>query len=102
MLSEISVWALFLMLAGITIPNVDAFEFAFENYMALGYGDVVAGDGWRLIGPIMALNGLLLDRLVGRHHLSRSETRWPKTLAISAASPRRCGEAPGGRERDAI
>jgi hypothetical protein len=28
--------------------------------VALGYGDVVAGDGWRLIGPIMSLNGLLL------------------------------------------
>jgi hypothetical protein len=58
--SEISVWALFMMLAGITVPNVEAFEFAFENYVALGYGDVVAGGGWRLIGPIMALNGLLL------------------------------------------
>ena len=27
--SEISVWALFMMLAGITIPNVETFEFAF-------------------------------------------------------------------------
>jgi len=25
-----------------------------------GYGDVVASQGWRLIGPIMSLNGLLL------------------------------------------
>jgi hypothetical protein len=58
--SEIAVWAGFLQLAGITAKNVGAFEFAFENYVALGYGDVVAGDGWRLIGPIMALNGLLL------------------------------------------
>ena len=40
--------------------NLTPFEFAFENYTALGYGDVVAGGGWRLIGPIMALNGLLL------------------------------------------
>lgn len=58
--SEISVWALFMMLAGITVPNVEPFEFAFENFTALGYGDVVASGGWRLIGPIMALNGLLL------------------------------------------
>jgi hypothetical protein len=58
--SEISVWALFMTLAGITVPNVQTFEFAFENYVALGYGDVVASGGWRLIGPIMALNGLLL------------------------------------------
>ena len=58
--SEISLWAGFMTFAGITVPNVDAFEFAFENYVALGYGDVVASGGWRLIGPIMALNGLLL------------------------------------------
>ena len=58
--SEVSLWAGFMTLAGITAPNVEAFEFAFENYVALGYGDVVASGGWRLIGPIMALNGLLL------------------------------------------
>jgi hypothetical protein len=57
---EISVWGGFMAFAGITVPNVEAFEFAFENYVALGYGDVVASGGWRLIGPIMALNGLLL------------------------------------------
>jgi hypothetical protein len=59
-LIEIAVWAAFLNVMGITVPNVASFEFAFENYTALGYGDVVAGQGWRLIGPIMALNGLLL------------------------------------------
>ncbi len=53
-------WAAFMTVAGITAPNLTPFEFAFENYVALGYGDVVAGNGWRLIGPIMALNGLLL------------------------------------------
>ena len=37
-----------------------AFEFAFENYTALGYGNVVPSEGKRLIGPITALNGLLL------------------------------------------
>jgi hypothetical protein len=56
---EIAVWAGFFHLTGISIP-IPAFEFAFENYVALGYGDVVAGDGWRLIGPIASLNGLLL------------------------------------------
>jgi hypothetical protein len=57
---EIGVWAAFITLAGIPLPEIEAFEFAFENYVALGYGDVVAGDGWRLVGPIMSLNGLLL------------------------------------------
>ena len=58
--TEISVWATFLQLAGVKAGNVSSFEFAFENYTAVGYGDIVAADGWRLIGPVIALNGLLL------------------------------------------
>ena len=57
---EISVWASFIAWQGIVTEKVAPFEFAFENYTALGYGDVVAGQGFRLIGPIIALNGLLL------------------------------------------
>jgi hypothetical protein len=59
-ISEIALWAAFITVAGISAPNLTPLEFTFENYVALGYGDAVAGNGWRLIGPIMALNGLLL------------------------------------------
>ena len=58
--AEISVWAAFYALAGIETEKAGAFEFAFENYTALGYGDAVASQGYRLMGPITALNGLLL------------------------------------------
>jgi hypothetical protein len=59
--AEIAVWAAFLNVAGIAIKNTDAFTFAFENYSALGYGDAIPADGQRrLVGPIIALNGLLL------------------------------------------
>ena len=57
---EISVWAGYYGLAGIDTEKAGPFEFAFENYTALGYGDAVPGQGWRLIGPITSLNGLLL------------------------------------------
>jgi hypothetical protein len=57
---EIAVWAGFYKWAGFEIKGASEFEFAFENYTALGYGDAVAADGWRLIGPITSLNGLLL------------------------------------------
>ena len=57
---EISVWATYYGLAGVETEKAGAFEFAFENFSALGYGDAVAGAGYRLIGPITALNGLLL------------------------------------------
>jgi hypothetical protein len=64
---EVAVWATFYGFAGFPIQETGTarfsggyFEFAFENYTALGYGDAVAGGGWRLIGPITGLNGLLL------------------------------------------
>ena len=57
---EIGIWAAYLHLAGITIRGAGVFEFAFENYTALGYGDVLPMGDRRLLGPIMALNGLLL------------------------------------------
>jgi hypothetical protein len=58
--AEIGVWAGFMHVAGIDAQQLTALEFVFENYTAVGYGDVVAGNGWRIIGAVMALNGLLL------------------------------------------
>ena len=57
---EIAVWAAYYDFAGMEFKAATAFEFAFENYTALGYGDPVPPEGRRLIGPITALNGLLL------------------------------------------
>ena len=57
---EISVWAAFYGMLGVETEKASAFEFAFENYTALGYGDAVPNAGFRLLGPITALNGLLL------------------------------------------
>jgi hypothetical protein len=41
------------------LNNATYFEFAFENYTALGYGDALPADGNRLIGPITATMSLL-------------------------------------------
>jgi len=58
--AEIGVWAGYLTAAGVTINKIATFEFAFENYTALGYGDALPAEARRLLGPIIALNGLLL------------------------------------------
>src|SRR5712692_6627748 len=47
-------------LAEVAVDRAGPFEFAFENFTALGYGDAVPDQGKRVIGPITALNGLLL------------------------------------------
>jgi hypothetical protein len=57
---EIALWAVALLLCG----EMENFETAFycsaENYTALGYGDVLLSARWRLLGPLEAINGLLL------------------------------------------
>jgi hypothetical protein len=37
-----------------------AFYISAQNYTALGYGDIVPSERWRLLGPLEAINGLLL------------------------------------------
>jgi len=58
--SEILVWALAYSLVDATTPDADRVYFAFVNYTTLGYGDVVPVKRWNLLGPMTALNGVLL------------------------------------------
>lgn len=58
---EIGVWGLFYSAIALDPgKGIGAFDYAFENYTALGYGDAVPAAQYRLYGPITALNGLLL------------------------------------------
>jgi len=57
---EIAVWAGYFSAVGLQVKNANLLEFAFENYTALGYGDALPPEQYRSIGPITALNGLLL------------------------------------------
>jgi len=60
-LLEILLWAGLYEFAGFAVPaGISLFEIAFENYAALGYGDIVPPQHLRLLGPMTALNGLLL------------------------------------------
>ena len=40
--------------------GADLVYFAFVNYATLGYGDVLPVERWRLLGPLTAMNGMLL------------------------------------------
>ena len=59
-IAEITVWTGYYWSQALKLNNATYFEFAFENYTALGYGDALPVDGILPIGPITALNGLLL------------------------------------------
>jgi hypothetical protein len=57
---EVFAWSGAYMLVDAVAEGTDAFDFAFVNYTTLGYGDVTPVKEWRLLGPITAMNGVLL------------------------------------------
>jgi hypothetical protein len=59
-LAEIGVWSLGYALLDVVPPGASRFYFAFVNYTTLGYGDIVPVADWRLLGPMTAMNGVLL------------------------------------------
>ena len=58
--AEVTVWSLGYTIVGAAPAGSDTLYFAFVNYTTLGYGDVVPVDRWRLLGPMAAMNGVLL------------------------------------------
>ncbi|MGY8706596.1 potassium channel family protein [Bradyrhizobium sp. 18BD] len=57
---EIVVWAWSYSIIQVAAPDSDLLYFAFVNYTTLGYGDITPVREWRLIGPLTAMNGILL------------------------------------------
>ena len=57
---EVFVWALAYLTVGVVLGKTSSVYFAFVNYTTLGYGDILPVERWRLLGPITALNGVLL------------------------------------------
>jgi hypothetical protein len=59
-IAEVIIWASAYWIVGAAPPGSDLLDFAFVNYTTLGYGDVVPLEQWRLLGPMTAMNGILL------------------------------------------
>jgi hypothetical protein len=58
--SEVVVWAITYFLVGAAPAGADLVYFAGVNFTTLGYGDVVPVGKWRILGPMTAMNGVLL------------------------------------------
>jgi hypothetical protein len=58
--AEVLVWSAIYAITSAAPEGTDLVYFAFVNYTTLGYGDVTPVDRWHLLGPITAMNGVLL------------------------------------------
>ena len=58
--AEVVVWSLAYMIVGAVPVGKSLIYFAFVNYTTLGYGDITPVENWQLLGPMTAMNGVLL------------------------------------------
>lgn len=58
--AEVAVWSLAYAMVDVAPPGTNLVYFAFVNYTTLGYGEVIPLPRWRLLGPMTAMNGVLL------------------------------------------
>jgi hypothetical protein len=105
-LSQIALWAVVFLVLGEISTFEKAFYVSAENYTALGYGDVILSERWRLLGPLEAINGLLLfgistaglfavlSHLIAnrlRHQLGQQgEAESPEALSLELRTERDC------------
>ena len=59
-LAEISVWATFYLWRNAMPDLPSALYFSAVTYTTTGYGDLVLVEGWRLLGAVEALTGILM------------------------------------------
>jgi hypothetical protein len=59
-LIQIAAWAAAFLIVGEFSTFDTAFYYSAQSYTALGYGDIIVSERWRLLGPLESINGLLL------------------------------------------
>jgi len=59
-ISEVILWSLAYAIFDVAPAGTNLVYFAFVNYTTLGYGDVTPLQRWYLLGPMTAMNGVLL------------------------------------------
>jgi hypothetical protein len=57
---KVVVWSLAYVILDVAPAEAGALYIAFVNYPTLSYGDIVPVERWRLLGPLTAMNGVLL------------------------------------------
>ena len=59
-LLQMSIWAVLFLRLGEFTEFYEAVYHSAVNYASLGYGDIVMSKTWKLLGPLEAVNGVLM------------------------------------------
>lgn len=84
---QIVLWGAVFMALGEFTELYEAIYHSAVNFTFLGYGDVVMHKGWKLLGPLEALNGILMLGVTGAalmamlQHMIKTESRGQRSPA---------------------
>ena len=82
---QVGLWGVLFVVLGEFAELYDAVYHSAVNFASLGYGDVVMSKHWKMLGPLEAINGVLmlgmsaaaltviLQQLIKLHYRSRSQ-----------------------------
>ena len=59
-LAQIALWAILFVWLGEFVELYEAVYHSAVNFASLGYGDIVMSKNWKLLGPLEAVNGVLM------------------------------------------
>ena len=59
-IAQMAIWAALFLLLGEFEDFATALYHSAVNFVTLGYGDIVMTEPWRLLGPLEAVNGILM------------------------------------------
>jgi len=79
-LAQVAIWALLFMLLGEFALFGEAFYHSAVNFATLGYGDIVMSEEHRVLGPLEAINGVLMIGVSTAALISALEHVVSKTL----------------------
>ena len=57
---QIALWGLLFVVLGEFTEFYEAVYHSAVNFASLGYGDIVMSKGWKLLGPLEAINGVMM------------------------------------------
>lgn len=79
-LLQVAIWALLFQLLDEFEAFSEAFYHSAVNFATLGYGDVVMSDSHKLLGPLQAINGVLMIGVSTAALMSAYQDALRKTL----------------------
>jgi hypothetical protein len=85
------IWTLLLSWWGAFTTTDDAFYYVLTSYTTVGYGDLVLAGRWRIVGPIIAVDGVLM------FGISTAALVGAMTATFAAAAEERSADHPRGR-----